>query len=185
MRTTGRRLVASLSAPQALEACRRHPRCASIGHARPHPLQVSRTPRLLAHLFRRRSRWHDLAPYWPALRPGSLAMAVRLLSGVRPERTAQRHSRRLRPCPRRFRVGVAGLLSPSLASRLSGMARSAGLDGSEIRDVGARRASPVSRGQPVKYATSRPFADPEAAACKLLTRPEARLKVIDFGKLPI
>jgi hypothetical protein len=95
-------------------------------------------------------------------------MAVRLLSGVRPGRTAQRHSRHLRPGSRRFRGGVAGLLGLSLAGRLPGMARSAGLDSSEIRDVGARRAVPISRGQPVKYATNRPFADPEKAARKLL-----------------
>ena len=95
-------------------------------------------------------------------------MTVRLLSGIRPGRTAQRHSRHFRPGSRRFRGGVAGLLGPSLAGRLSGMARSAGLDCSEIRDVGARRAATISRGQPVKYATSRPFAYPEAAARKLL-----------------
>jgi hypothetical protein len=65
---------------------------------------------------------------------------------------------------RRFRGGVAGLLGPSLAGRLPDMARSAGLDSSEIRDVRVRRAAPDSRGQPVKYATNRPFADPEKAA---------------------
>jgi hypothetical protein len=67
-------------APQALAACRWHPGCASIGHARPHPPPISRTPRLLAHLFRRRSRWHDRARVRPILRmpmPSALSSRMR------------------------------------------------------------------------------------------------------------
>ncbi|WP_051677780.1 hypothetical protein [Bradyrhizobium sp. URHD0069] len=45
--------------------------------------------------------------------------------------------------------------------RLSVMARSARLDGTEICNVGAGRTAPVAPGQPMKYATSRPFADPD------------------------
>jgi hypothetical protein len=96
-------------------------------------------------------------------------MAMRLLSGIDPDEQRSGTAATFNQTRADFEVAWQGLFGPSLASRLAGMTRSAGLDSLEKREVGARRrASPVSTGQAMKHATSRPFADQEAAARKFL-----------------
>jgi hypothetical protein len=99
--------------PQSVR--RRAPR-GSMRHAQADPPPLPRTHRLLAYLFRRRSRWHDRAP---ANFDQAFEVTWQVFSARR---------------------------SPADYHAFS----------SDICDVGAQRAAPVSRGQPMKYAPAAP-----------------------------
>src|SRR5262249_10540551 len=118
-----------------------------------------------------------------------MAMALRLLSGITPRRMHVRHSRDIRERACRVLGGVDRVLVQAHQGRFRSLARRARLDRAEICRVGARRegAGPVSNrltepafaapsvlvatqriGRAMKYAANRPYADPEAAARKLI-----------------
>jgi hypothetical protein len=76
--------------------------------------------------------WQWLCGFYPGSNPG------------------EQEGAHLRASPHRIRCGVAEVLSQTHTCRLSGLAGSARLDGAEIFDMGARRASaiPASRRRP-------------------------------------
>jgi len=154
--------------PQAIAACRCRACRASMRGAQAHPPPIPETPRLLAHLFRRCPCRHHRAPRGPAARSRPMAMAVRFLSPLQSRRADRRHRADLRPSARRFRDRMAKVFGEAHGSRLSDVARSTRLDGTQVRHVGARRALPVAAGQRMKFASTRPFADPDIASRKLV-----------------
>ncbi len=115
------------------------PDTASTPHARRHPPCRQPTPRGLARPFTRTCRSAQSASAQASRWRRSMAMVVRILSGLRSGRAHQRRRCRLLHCPPRIRDCLARAFGREDRGRLSGMARRPRHEGRYPRQARARR----------------------------------------------
>src|SRR6476620_1759711 len=80
----------------------------------------------------------------PAFLTRTVGMGLRLLSGQPSRGVHERSGRHIRSGPRRLRSGVASVSVKPDGSGFSGLARGAGLDHTQICNVGTRRADVIT-----------------------------------------